>query len=302
MTVVIMNLLREIKIFQTRWVSRVSRVVNLEEIFFMSDKSKQLFCSRCGKPRKAGKTICNDCYLRAKRERYNAQEVENICKVCNKPFMAHANQVNCPSCKKEKTTPTDGFICSECGGPRKPGRGQCRPCYLKSVRDRYVINGRWETENRCKACDKLFITHRSKVKFCPECKALRLEVTKHEPVTNRYEPSVDKRYAWEHRRLAEEILDRKLKRSEVLHHIDGDPKNNDLSNLIVLLRKYHIALHTFLDDMKLIFENIKTPETENCWPIVLVMMTQVWIDVKDVKVWQLKKEADFRERGIRRRA
>ena len=47
----------------------------------------------------------------------------------------------------------------------------------------------------------------------------------------------------EHRVVAEEKLGRPLRRGEVVHHIDGDIRNNDPSNLQVMTQSEHIKLH-----------------------------------------------------------
>jgi hypothetical protein len=47
----------------------------------------------------------------------------------------------------------------------------------------------------------------------------------------------------EHRLVMEKHLGRKLTSNEVVHHIDGDKWNNDISNLIVMTRQEHIAVH-----------------------------------------------------------
>jgi hypothetical protein len=46
-----------------------------------------------------------------------------------------------------------------------------------------------------------------------------------------------------HRQVAEKILGRKLLENEVVHHIDKNPANNSLSNLVVLDKDDHKALH-----------------------------------------------------------
>ena len=46
-----------------------------------------------------------------------------------------------------------------------------------------------------------------------------------------------------HRVVMEKALGRKLDYSEVVHHIDGDKWNNDISNLQVLSRSEHIRIH-----------------------------------------------------------
>jgi hypothetical protein len=47
----------------------------------------------------------------------------------------------------------------------------------------------------------------------------------------------------EHRYLVEQREGRKLMSSEVVHHVDGDPLNNDPNNLVVLSRSEHLRLH-----------------------------------------------------------
>ena len=41
----------------------------------------------------------------------------------------------------------------------------------------------------------------------------------------------------------EKFLGRKLLRHEVVHHIDGDNTNNDITNLTVMTQSKHINLH-----------------------------------------------------------
>ena len=57
----------------------------------------------------------------------------------------------------------------------------------------------------------------------------------------------------EHRLVMEEYLGRRLKFDEVVHHIDGDRYNNDISNLKLCSRKEHSVIH-----------NQKYPLTKKC--------------------------------------
>ena len=51
------------------------------------------------------------------------------------------------------------------------------------------------------------------------------------------------RYAPEHRVIMEKHLGRKLEKWEHVHHIDGNKKNNDLKNLVVMIQSAHHKLH-----------------------------------------------------------
>jgi HNH endonuclease len=46
-----------------------------------------------------------------------------------------------------------------------------------------------------------------------------------------------------HRAIMEDHLGRRLTRDEVVHHIDHNPLNNDLSNLRVMTRAEHCVYH-----------------------------------------------------------
>jgi hypothetical protein len=51
-------------------------------------------------------------------------------------------------------------------------------------------------------------------------------------------------YAYEHRLIAENKIGRRLNKGELVHHIDGNPQNNNPENLeVVISNAYHFFLH-----------------------------------------------------------
>lgn len=54
---------------------------------------------------------------------------------------------------------------------------------------------------------------------------------------------VDGKYKYEHRYLVEQTLDRKLRPTEDVHHINGDKLDNRIENLKVLTKSEHTRLH-----------------------------------------------------------
>jgi hypothetical protein len=58
------------------------------------------------------------------------------------------------------------------------------------------------------------------------------------------------RYSPIHRLIMEEHLGRLLDKSEIVHHIDGDKLNNNISNLVVVTRPSHCKIHYTQDEKK----------------------------------------------------
>lgn len=59
----------------------------------------------------------------------------------------------------------------------------------------------------------------------------------------------DGTYKLEHRIVMEEYLGRQLSSDEIIHHIDGDKRNNNIDNLQIVTRAEHIAIHRELGDL-----------------------------------------------------
>lgn len=194
------------------------------------------------------------------------------------------------------------LVCKECGQPRKLGRKLCTKCNSKRVVNCNLKSRgttKYEYVNKCEACSNMYTAHRRTQRFCSACWKARSELAAESISTNKYvyvnQANREKgENAWAHRRLAESVLQRKLTCHEVVHHIDDNPKNNDLTNLMVLDRAAHIRLHKFLDDQRVILEKSGNENLGNCWNNLITPMTTAWLETTSAKVkklWELSQPA-----------
>jgi hypothetical protein len=144
----------------------------------------------------------------------------------------------------------------------------------------------------CEVCGETTVASRKEQKYCSGCYAkLRKLGSCGE---NNYENAKGGGYCWMHRRVAEQTLGRKLNTNEVVHHLDGDPKNNSLDNLIVLSRAKHVSLHSYLRTQGAILSKGNIENLENCWKDLIAPMTTAWLETasaKVIKLWEIGQSA-----------
>ena len=59
-------------------------------------------------------------------------------------------------------------------------------------------------------------------------------------------PKASRKRVYEHQLVMEKYLGRYLEEGEVVHHIDGNRKNNDINNLLLLTNSDHAKLHAII--------------------------------------------------------
>jgi hypothetical protein len=185
--------------------------------------------------------------------------------------------------------------CIKCSQDRDVGRKMCRSCYLEHKRslekNRYKKHGRKNYQKTCAACKLGFEAWRKKQIFCLDCHKLKLKFAAESKSTNNYKNIGGKN---EHRSIAESILGYKLSYNMVVHHVDDNPKNNEISNLMVMDRRTHGRLHQYLDYQRVIIEKSMNENCGNCWKTLIASMTTAWLETtsaKVLKLWEIGQSA-----------
>lgn len=141
--------------------------------------------------------------------------------------------------------------CNVCGvdisrrTPRSRYCVQCAPSQRKLraaeryLRNKECINNKRKAQHVCDVCGVDFTTYRRGSCLCTTCRL------RGNPENSGYEVFYGGRLAFVHRALAEYILGRDALRGKVVHHLDGNGKNNKLDNLIILNPGDHTRLHHY---------------------------------------------------------
>ena len=193
-------------------------------------------------------------------------------------------------------------IIEGCNSECEKGRRYCREHYLerkrKQSKEHYLKFGRYNYNCICLICGKHFQGGTKHSILCSkECKDAYQRIDSTNATDNylfKKKTSLN-----EHRCIVEEILHRKLKYNEVVHHIDGNPKNNAFENLIVLSRSNHIKLHRALAKEKAISINKLLIFSESGWIKYKKEFTMRWLNENKIdcilinKTGKIEEKCDF---------
>lgn len=136
-------------------------------------------------------------------------------------------------------------ITPNCTNEQMSNNRYCESCYKKRkseyAKEHYKTHGKGS--GVCCSCGKTFIKTNKIQKFCPDCHIKRETISSYSKLSHDpYHRTTN--HSTEHRCAIAAIL--QLKESEVVHHADLNPRNNDLSNLIIMSRSDHSSYHGHL--------------------------------------------------------
>lgn len=177
------------------------------------------------------------------------------------------------------------------------GRRYCHKHFLEHKREQYKQGIQDGTLHRttypkiCIVCGKQYNACRKTSLYCSKACSGQAHKNMSSNATNHYEYDSEnyKQSTVRHRNIAIQILGRKLNTNEVVHHLDLDPKNNNLENLIVLSRSKHAQLHAYLAKQGAICKQLHNPNDENCWKTFIAQTTTAWLETTNAKVKKLSE-------------
>lgn len=70
----------------------------------------------------------------------------------------------------------------------------------------------------------------------------------------------------------------------VVHHLDENPSNNNLKNLLLLNPKHHAELHRLLERSWSLLLKDKSSNLENCWDSLRDQLTTAYLETKSANV------------------
>lgn len=133
----------------------------------------------------------------------------------------------------------------------------------------------------CQICGASYtVLKKQGSKYCHEC---RKKMANFAPANVKggseyvYSKNEYKTSTLEHRCIATKVIGRKLTSSDIVHHIDGNTKNNSLDNLLFLSNRNHIKLHQYLNEQLYIRSYRENLSMEESWNKYCKNYTDEWI-------------------------
>lgn len=149
---------------------------------------------------------------------------------------------NCIVCKKE-------FYVPQCQKSAKYCSNSCRLTALKNKPGE--LNWNWKGGKKqkiCPICKKEFKTYNNSIFCSNNCRIQSAKDNAKYKIQSKgnqkYRIVPGTSHTKEHVAIAEKVLGRKLKKGEIVHHINMNGLDNRNCNLLICTQKYHAWLHT----------------------------------------------------------
>ena len=192
-------------------------------------------------------------------------------------------------------------IIEGCTNECEKGYRYCREHYLIRKRayakERYMKFGRHSYDCICIVCGKNFHGSEKYTKFCSRECMTKYNRIDSDYTTTKYIAHVKTPIA-EHRYIIEQLLNRKLKYNEVIHHLDGTKTNNSLDNLIIVSRSNHRKLHAFLTNKKFDLMKQFGNNIDDYWNNIKAKISEEWFKTENknyIKASEIENQTKIEE-------
>lgn len=167
----------------------------------------------------------------------------------------------------------NGKFCNEC---KKAKKREYAKQHYKENKENGVTKKRYGI-GVCPFCGETFIKNRPNQITHLKCKRF------HKTVENYNAVKRDKKGIPIGRSIVLN-LGFKLISSIVVHHLDENPDNNNLNNLLILSVANHAKLHRFLEKNWSLLSKDNNSNLENCWNILRGQLTTAWLEMMSANV------------------
>lgn len=173
-------------------------------------------------------------------------------------------------------------FCIDCGKQGVKERRRCEDCVKEFNRIRAKKRnkecGRYHTIGICLVCNKSMKKWRDNQLFHTKCYNKFKSSNKQDDNIS----AIGRYYA---RKTA--ISLGIVMNNNCVHHIDENPHNNNVDNLIVMSIDDHSRLHNFLWQNRSLWLKDQSKYSENCWEALRDHLTTAWLETTSAKVIKL---------------
>ena len=181
---------------------------------------------------------------------------------------------HCQLCGCELTT--ERKWCDSCKKLRK--REYVKNKYKES-KEKGILKKRYGTTS-CIYCGKEIIKNRPNQNTCFDC------------YKQHHHKTVDNYNSIKRTKDGKQTIGRKtitdlgfiIPKNVHIHHIDENPNNNEIENLMILNRSNHAKLHRILEKNWSLLSKDSSSNLENCWNILRGQLTTAYLETKSANV------------------